>query len=87
MDKICQKKLKSLNIHRGSHIRSSVDRLYIPLAQVSKGLLSVKDCAELERSSLFDYAANSNERLLKAETEEVQLRTKTDGKNKEERKK
>ena len=29
LDKICQKKLKSLNIHRGSHIRSSVDRLYI----------------------------------------------------------
>ena len=35
-------------------------------------------------SDLFDYAANNNERLLKVETEELQLRTKINGKNKEE---
>ena len=35
--------------------------------------------------NLFDYAANNNERLLKVETEELQLRTKINGKNKEER--
>ena len=56
-------------MHRGLHPRSSVDRLYIPRAQVGRGLLSVKDCVELERSNLFDYAANNNERLLKAETD------------------
>ena len=49
------------------------------------GMLSVKDCVELERSNLFGYAANNNERLLKVATEELQLRTKIDGKNKEER--
>ena len=59
--------------------------MYIPRAQRGRGLLSVKDCVELERSNLFDYAANNNERLLKAATEELQLRTKIDGKNKEER--
>ena len=44
-----------------------------------------KDCIELEHN-LFDYAANSNGRLLKAATDELQLRTKIDWKNKEERK-
>ena len=48
-------------------------------------MLSVKDCFELERSNLFDFTANNNKRLLKAATEELQLRTKLDGKNKIER--
>ena len=72
-------------MHRGLHPRSSVDRLYIPRVQGGRGLLSVKDCVELERSNLFDYAANNSERLLKTATEELQLRTKINGKNKEER--
>ena len=58
-------------MHRGLHPCSSVDRLYIPRAQRGRGLLSVKDCVELERSNLIDYAENNNERLLKAETEEL----------------
>ena len=73
-----------LNMYRGLHPRSSVGKLYIPRAQRARGLLSVKVCVEPERSNLFDYAANNNERLLKATTEEIQLRTKIDGKNKEE---
>ena len=72
-------------MHRGLHPRSSVDRLYIPRVQGGRGLLRVKDCVELERSNLFDYAANNSERLLKTATEELQLRTKINGKNKEER--
>ena len=72
-------------MHRGLHPRSSVDRLYIPRVQGGRGLLSVKDCVELERSNLFDYAANNSKRLLKTATEELQLRTKINGKNKEER--
>ena len=62
-----------------------VYRLYIPRSQGGIGLLGVKDCIELERSNLFDYTANNNERLLKAANEELQLRIKIDGKNKEER--
>ena len=85
-NKIDRQTWKLLNMHRGLHPHSSVDRLYIPRAQRVRGLLSVKDCVELERSNLFDYSANDNERLLKAATEELQLRTKIDGKNKEERK-
>ena len=73
-------------MHRGLHQRSSVDKLYIQRAQGGRGLQSVKDCVELERSNLFDYTANNKDRLLKAATEELQLRTKIDGKNKEERK-
>ena len=72
-------------MHRGLHPRSSVDRLYIPRAHGSRALLSVKDCVELKRSNLFDYATNNNQRLLKAATEELQLRAKINGKNKEER--
>ena len=49
-------------------------------------MLSVKDCFELERSNLIDYTANNKERLLQAATEKLQLRTKIDGRNKEERK-
>ena len=63
-------------MHRGLNPRSSVDRLYIPRAQGGKGMLSVKDCVKLERSNLFYYDANNNDRLLKAATEELQLRTK-----------
>ena len=70
-------------MHRGLHPRSSVDRLYLPRAQGGRGLVSVKDCIELERSNLFDYAASNNERLLKAATEELQPRTNIDGKNKD----
>ena len=47
-------------------------------------LWSVKDCVELERSNLFDCDVNNIERFLKAATEELQVRTKTDMKNKEE---
>ena len=73
-------------MHRRLQPRSSVDRLCMPRAQGGRRLLSVKDCVELERSNLFGCAANNNERLLKAATEELQLRTKIDWKNKEERK-
>ena len=71
-------------MHRGLHPRSSVYRLHIPRAWGNGELWSIKECAEQERSNLFDYAANSNERLLKAVTEELQPTTKIDEKNKEE---
>ena len=76
LDKIDRQTRKLLNMHRGLHPSSSVDRLYIPRSQRDKGLLSVK---ELERFNFFDYAVNNNERLPKVATEELQLRTKIDG--------
>ena len=72
LNKIDQQTQKLLNMHIGSHPRSSVDRLCIPRARGGRGLLSVKDCVELERSNLFDYATKNNERLLKAAAEELQ---------------
>ena len=72
LDKIDRQTQKLLNMHRGLHPRSSVDRLYLPRAQRGRGLLSVKDCVGLERSNLFDYGANNSERLLKPATEELQ---------------
>ena len=47
-------------------------------------MLSVKNCVELERSNLYNYATNSNKRLLTAATGELQLKTNIDGENKEE---
>ena len=73
-------------MHRDFHPRPSIDKLYIQRVQGGKGLLSVKVCVELETSNLFGYAANNSERFLKATTEELQLKTKIDEKNKEERK-
>ena len=78
LDKIDQQLRKLLNMHRGLHPRSSTDRLCEPRTQRGRRMLSVKDCVELERSNLFDYVANNNERHLKAATEELQLRTKID---------
>ena len=77
-DDICQEKIKNWPTNA-----KTVQ--YASRAQGVRGLLSVKDCVELERSNFFDYAANNNERLLKTAAEELQLRTKIDGKNKEER--
>ena len=76
---------KHRNIYRDLPPHSSVDRLYILRTQGGRGLLSVKDCVDLERSNLFYYAKNNNDRLLKAANEELQLITKTDGKSNEER--
>ena len=69
-------------MHRGLHPHSSLDRLFILRDQGDGGFLSLKYCIELESSNLFDYAANNKERLLKATTEELQLKKKIDGKNK-----
>ena len=61
-------------MHRDVHPRSFVDLLYITRAQRGRELLSFKDCIELERSDLFDYAENNNKILLKTATEELQLK-------------
>ena len=82
LDKIDRQTLKQLNMHRGLHPHFCDDRLCIPRDQRGWGFLSLKYCIELESSNLFDYAANNKERLLKAATEELQLRKKIDGKNK-----
>ena len=57
--------------------------MYLPIAHGGRGLLSVKDCVELERSNLFDYEGNNNERLIKAAIEELQLSIQIDWKNEE----
>ena len=65
LDKIDRQTQKLLIIQRGLHSCSSNDKLYIPRPEGGRGLLSVEEYVELERSDLFDYAENSSERLLK----------------------
>lgn len=63
-------------MHRGSHPSSFVERMYISRAQGGSRLLIDKDCVELERCNLSDYAGSSNERHLKAATEELMVTRK-----------
>ena len=74
LDKIDGQMRKLLNMHRDLHPHSLVDLFYIARAQRGRELLSFKDCVELERSDLFDYAENNNKILLKTATEELQLK-------------
>ena len=68
LDTIDRQLRKLLNMHKGLQPRSSIERLHIPRTQAGRGLLSAKDCVEHERSKLFDYAVNNNEKLLNAAT-------------------
>lgn len=49
--------------------------------------MSVRDCVELERSKLLIHAVNSDEKLLNAESEKMQLKTRLKQRNKVQRKK
>ena len=59
-----------MTIHRALHPQAAVDRLYIHRKNGGRGMISVKNCAEMKTESLNQYAENSNERLFKAVEEE-----------------
>ena len=87
LDRIDHQTLKLFNTHRDLYPCSSVGRLYrlyIPRDQESRGLLNAKTVLK-QKNLICDYAANNSERFLEAPNEELQLRTKADGKNKEQR--
>ena len=96
LDKIYPQKRKLLNMDRDLHTHFSVDRLYIQRAQEGRGMLSVKDIQRAQGGRVLKTVLNWNnltslimlqikkEKLLKAATKELQIRTKIDGKNKKE---
>ena len=59
----------------------------MPRNQGGRGLLSVKVFVELERSSQFHYAINSNARLLNVANEQLQRKTKIDWKKRKDKRK
>ena len=46
---------KVLNMYQALHPRSNVDTLYLPCGKEGKGLLSLEECVNSEKSSLGLY--------------------------------
>ena len=53
-------------MHGGLHLKSNVDRLYIPRKEGGRELLNVEDVIDLAIIGLERYVCNSTERLLTA---------------------
>ena len=61
-----RKTRKLLTIYGALHLKSDVDRLYIPRKEVGRGLIFIEDCVELAIRSLEVYVHGSEERLIQA---------------------
>ena len=57
-------------IYGALHPKSDVDRLYIPIKERGRGLISIEDCVELAIRGLELYVHGSEERLIQAATED-----------------
>ena len=67
-EELCQfdiKTRKKMTIYKALHPRADVDRLYLARKKGGRGLLSVEDMVNLEKTSLAEYANNSPEPLMK----------------------
>ena len=81
---VLQYKLNGGNAINASNIWAvATVRFWAIIMNWNKGQLD-KMTDNTKTPEFFDYTENNNERLLKAATEELQLGTKIDGKNKEE---
>ena len=57
---------KLMTIHNALHVKSNVDRLYIPRKKSVTGLQGVKETVNLTNLRLENYVKESRERLLTA---------------------
>ena len=53
-------------IYGALHLKSDVDRLYIPRKEGGRGFISIEDCVELAIRGLEVYVHGSEERLIQA---------------------
>ena len=60
-----RKKRKLMTLHCMLHKKGDVDRLYLKRAEGGRGLISVEDCALIERNCLYNYVSESEENMLK----------------------
>ena len=51
-------------IYGALHLKSDVDRLYIPRKEGGRGLISIEDCVQLAIRGLEVYVHGSEERLI-----------------------
>ena len=64
-------KRKIITINGELHLRSNVERLYLPKSEGGRGLVSIEDCVNDERENLALYALRSNEKLIIGATTEL----------------
>ena len=60
-----RKTRKIMAMNRMYHPQSDTDRLYIPIVEGGRELLSIADCVETEEQNLSLYLDQSEERLLR----------------------
>ena len=59
-----RKTRKMLSLNRALHVRSNVNRLYLPRNKGGRGLQGIEDIVGAELASLFDYVQESNEMMI-----------------------
>ena len=64
LDQMDRKTRKLLTIYRSQHPQADVDRLYWKRSKGGRGLISVKECVEIEKCSLTKYVKESKEELI-----------------------
>ena len=76
---------KKMTIYKALHPRADVDRLYLARKKGGRGLLSVENMVNLEKTSLAEYAYNSPEPVMKILIDEglVKFTMPTDKKKRE----
>ena len=67
---IDRKTRKLFTIYGALHLKSDVDRLYIPRKEGGRGLISIEACVELAIRGLEVYVHGSEERLIQAARED-----------------
>ena len=55
-----------LTMHNMFHKRGDIDRLYVKRSERGRGMFRVEDCVLIKKNSLYKYANESDEPMLKA---------------------
>ena len=66
LEAVDRKTRKLFTIYGALHLKSDLDRLYIPRKEGGRGLMSIEDCVELAIRGLEKYVHGSEERLIQA---------------------
>ena len=74
-----RKARKLITMHGGFQPGSNVQRLHIPRNEGGRGLIGMTDCFDDGNKSFATRAVNTNERMLRAAAEELNLKCRTEG--------
>ena len=65
-----RKTRKVLNMHQALHLRSNVERLYLPSSAGGKGLLNLEEWVNAEKRCLGQYLKRNEDEWLRSAWEE-----------------